>query len=155
MDSVLRSGAMGSDLMLPELLPWLCAWRWMTSCSRCCPSGLGRDSRTEWAWRRVGPCLAWVGLLRLGGLDAFSVLVWAGTSLSCVKAFLTGCHGQVLTSYRVWRENRSEGSLRAFWRHVRQKACERNTSGCVDGVKEEPHHGTMCYDGAINKQSQV
>ena len=45
------------------------------------------------AWRRVGPCSAWVLLSRLGVLDAFSVLVWAGTSLSCVKAFLTGCRG--------------------------------------------------------------
>lgn len=45
------------------------------------------------AWRRVGPCLAWVVLLRLGVLDAFSLLVWAGMSLSCVKAFLAGCRG--------------------------------------------------------------
>lgn len=33
--------------------------------------------------------------------DAFSLLFHDGTSLSCVKAFLTGFRWSVLTSYRV------------------------------------------------------
>nr|DAL88386.1 MAG TPA: signalosome complex subunit 7a protein [Caudoviricetes sp.] len=59
-----------------------------------------------------GPLAAWCS-------RCFSVLFDAGTSLSCVKAFLTGCRRLVLTSYRVCRVNRSEGPLYAFWRHVR------------------------------------
>lgn len=73
-------------------------------------------------------------MLGLGGpltasmvfLDAFSVLFHVGTSLSFVKAFLTGCRGLVLTSYRVWRGNRFEGPLRALQGHVWWKACGRN-----------------------------
>ena len=55
----------------------------------------GRSMEESWS------VLGLVVLSRLGVLDAFSVLFHAGTSLSCVKAFLTGCRGLVLTSYRV------------------------------------------------------
>lgn len=104
------------------------------------------------AWRRVGRCLVWVVISRLGVLDAFSVLVWAGTSLSCVKAFLAGCRGWVLTSYRVLMENRFKGPLRAFWRHVRWKACGRNA---VDDIKESPITARCATMGLVTKRNPV
>ena len=129
---------MGSDLMLSVLSPWLWASREAAVLVSMLPFGpwsrfsTGKGSEESWS------VLGFGGLSRLGGLDAFSVLFWAGTSLSYVKAFLTGYRGLVLTSYRVWRVNQSEGPLRAFWRHVRLKAWKRTSMEDVNGVKENP-----------------
>lgn len=111
----------------------------MSSWFRCCPSGLGPGSVTgrsmESGWSSPGLGGLWPFGASMAFLDAFSVLFHSGTSFSRVKAFLTGCRGLTLTSYRVGMENRSEWPLRAFWRHVRWKAWGRNA---VDEVKENP-----------------